>query len=95
MRLLANAYISQVDLPRHEGEVAEPMETDDAVGDAARLVSSLNYDCLSRQQKAARAEADQDRLDNEFASRIAEQQSALAKVLPNLKAVEQYQEAKV
>ena len=71
------------------------METDDVAFDAARVVSSLDFGRLSRQQKAAMDDAQRDALDNEFTASIEEQQGALVKVLPNLKAVDQYQEAKV
>lgn len=84
-----------MELPKHEGEDAEPMETDNAAGDIARLVAGLNYDGLSRQHKAAMDKSGREKLDAEFTTSIDEQQSALAKVLPNLKAVEQYEEAKV
>ena len=71
------------------------METNNPAADTAAAVAALNFDALSRQQKVRLDREPRDRLDSEFAAGIEEQQSALAKVLPNLKAVEQYEEAKV
>ena len=84
----------QVDLLK-EDDGAEAMETDNPSADTASAVAALNFDSLSRQQKARLDKKAQEQLDSEFAAGIEEQQSALAKVLPNLKAVEQYEEAKV
>ena len=71
------------------------METDDPAADTASAIAALNFDSLSRQHKARLDKAAREQLDSEFAASIEEQQTALAKVLPNLKAVEQYEEAKV
>ena len=93
MELLAFS-LWQVELPR-EDEEAEAMETDNPAADTASAVAALNFDSLSRQEKARMDKEAREQLDTEFAARIEEQQAALAKVLPNLKAVEQYEEAKV
>lgn len=87
-------FLWQVELPR-EDEEAEAMETDNPAADTASAVAALNFDSLSRQEKARTDKEAREQLDTEFAAGIEEQQAALAKVLPNLKAVEQYEEAKV
>ena len=90
----AHLLSAQVNLPRAEEE-AEGMETDNVAADVASAVAALDFDSLSRQQKARMEKAAREQLDSQFAADIEEQQAALTKVLPNLKAVEQYEEAKV
>lgn len=87
-------WILQVELPRHKDEM-DPMETDNAAANTANYMASLNFDGLSRAQKGVRDAAEREKIDTEFTSSIDEQQAELGKVLPNLKAVEQYEEAKV
>ena len=76
-----------------EEEASEPADKD--AGEYARTAALLDFDGLSRQHKGTHGEAEREKLDEEFLNDIQEQEAALQKVLPNLKAGEQYQEAKV
>lgn len=65
-------------------------------GVCRRAVAALDFGKLSRQHKAAAAAAaDRKRLDEEFRKDIEERSAVITRGAPNLKAVEQYQEAKV
>lgn len=90
---MASLLMVQVALPR-QGD-AEAMETDSPDQDAAPALQCLDFDSLTDEHKAMISEIEREQLDSEFSNRIEEQQAALSKVLPNLKASEQYQEAKV
>jgi len=74
---------------------SQPMEAEEGEDDLVRAAALLDFDGLSRQHKATGGEAEREKLDEEFVNDIEEQQATLMKVLPNLKAGDQYQEAKV
>lgn len=57
-------------------------------------VARLNFRQLSRQQRASSSAGDREKLDDDFKKDIEERQAALASAAPNLKALEQYNEAK-
>lgn len=78
-----------------EDEVSQPMDTGEDEEGYARTAALLDFSGLTRQHKAAGGEAEREKLDEEFLNDIQEQQATLQKVLPNLKAGDQYQEAKV
>jgi hypothetical protein len=85
----------QVRLPMRDDDGSQPMEGEEGEDELARAAALLDFNGLSRQHKATTGEAERDKLDEEFIKDIEEQQATLMKVLPNLKAGDQYQEAKV
>lgn len=55
----------------------------------------LDYSSLSREHKAAGEGRERDKLAAQFQADIEERSALLAKLVPNLKAVEQYEAVKV
>ena len=55
----------------------------------------LDYSGLSREHKAASEGRERDKLATQFQAYIEERSALLAKLAPNLKAVEQYEAVKV
>ena len=55
----------------------------------------LDYSSLSREHKAASEGKERDKLAAQFQADIEERSALLAKLAPNLKAVEQYEAVKV
>ena len=85
-------------LPREEPEdESEAMDTGDEDAEAADRAAQgqLKFSGLKREHKGTTAVADRERLDAEFRADIEARAAILAKAAPNLKAVSQFNEAKV
>ena len=62
---------------------------------ACPLQVQLDYSSLSREHRAAGDARQRDKLTSQFQADIEERAALLAKLAPNLKAVEQYEAVKV
>ncbi|DBA77355.1 TPA: hypothetical protein ACH3X2_000872 [Trebouxia sp. C0005] len=93
--LLAAAAMEQIQLPREDGAEAEEMDTDDQVAQATSSDQiQLDYSSVSREHRAASDGKAREKLAGQFQADIEERSSLLAKLAPNLKAVEQYEAVK-
>ena len=59
------------------------------------LQVQLDYSSLSREHRASSSSKERDRLAGQFQADIEQRAALLAKVAPNLKAMEQYEAVKV
>ena len=85
----------QVTLPKKEvDDENEEMDTDEVSGIHKEL-AQLDFGRLNRQQRAAVSPPSAfDKMEEGFQKDIEERRAVLNRVAPNLKAVEQYEEAK-
>ena len=93
MYVICPCSLPQVALPKKENE---DEEMDDDEGPAiAKEVAQLDFASLSRQHRAtASSESAHYKMKEDFQKDIEERTEVLNRVAPNLKAVEQYEEAK-
>ncbi|DBA97424.1 TPA: hypothetical protein ACH3X1_015143 [Trebouxia sp. C0004] len=93
--LLAAAAMEQMQLPREAGAEAEEMDTDDqGIQATSSNQVQLDYSSVSREHRAASDGKAREKLAGQFQADIQERSSLLAKLAPNLKAVEQYEAVK-
>ncbi|KAL3149139.1 hypothetical protein ABBQ32_001975 [Trebouxia sp. C0010 RCD-2024] len=91
--LLSAAAMEQIQLPQADEQDSEEMDTEEQAG-ASGVQVQLDYSSLSREHKAAGEGRERDKLAAQFQADIEERSALLAKLVPNLKAVEQYEAVK-
>lgn len=84
----------QVDLPKIDHE-DEEMEEDGNLSSVDKEVARLDESKLNRQQRNSGSKESREKIDADFKQDIEARKETLARVAPNLKAVDQYEDAKV